>query len=511
MHTPSEHSLRLFSTSHPVLYEVHARILVSELSAAEGRPVTLDALPDKTLDAWAGNGFDAVWMMGVWTTGELGRAIARNHEGLKKEFRAALPDLTIEDVDGSPYAVQAYRVAPTLGGDAALKRLRSRLRERGMGLVLDFVSNHTARDHAWVAEHPDYYVQGGPEEDREKPELFFRTSTVRGERVIAFGRDPYFPGWTDTAQLNYRHPGLRRAVIGELRRIAGMCDGLRCDMAMLILRDVFLKTWGVYTAVQGEEPGEEFWREAIGEVSRAHPGFLFIAEAYWNLEWELQQLGFAFTYDKVLYDRLLREGAVAVRDHLRAGMEYQRRSVRFLENHDEPPAARAFPSEAWHFAAAVVVATIPGMLLLHDGQMESRPVRSPVQLLRRPRAEPNERTLGFYHALLRVIGHPVFRRGSWTQLCAREAWHENSSFQDFIVFWWRSDHDGDRLVVVNYAPRSSQSYVDLPIGHLAGHALEFRDLMSLAFYRRDRAVLQNKGMFFDLPPYAFHMFEVTPA
>ena len=493
------------------MYEVNARVLTHELTARLGRPVTLGTIPDDILDGWAGNGFDVIWVMGVWTIGEIGREIAKSHEGLQGEYRASLPDFSTEDVEGSPYAVQAYHVSPSLGGDAGLKRFRSRLRERGLGLVLDFVSNHTARDHDWVSEHPEYYVQGGAQEDREKPELFFRAETCDGERVIAFGRDPYFPGWTDTAQLNYQQAGLRRVVIGELRRIAGMCNGLRCDMAMLVLNNIFLRTWGVYTTAPGSEIREEFWREAISEVHRAHPGFLFVAEAYWNMEWDLQQLGFTYTYDKVLYDRLLREGAGAVRDHLRADLEYQRHCVRFLENHDEPPAALALPSEPWHFAAAAIIMTIPGMVLLHDGQMESRPVRIPVQLRRRPGAQPNERTLGFYHALLRTICHPVFRSGAWTQLYGRAAWHDNQSYQNFILSWWHSEHDGDRLVVVNYAPRSSQCYIDLPVSHLTSQAVEFRDLMSLAFYRRDLAGLQNKGMFFDLQPYAFHIFDVTTA
>ncbi len=290
-----------------------------------------------------------------------------------------------------------------------------------------------------------------------------------------------------------------------------MCDGVRCDMAMLILRDVFRKTWGAYLAPQGEPLPEEFWPGAIAEIRRSHPRFLFVAEAYWDLEWELQQFGFSYTYDKVLYDRLLREGAGAVRDHLRADMDFQLRSVRFIENHDEPPAACALPSEPWHFAAATVAATVPGMLMLHDGQMECRDVRIPVQLRRRPALRPNERSRAFYQALLHAIDHDVFRHGAWQQLLPRAAWHENSSWQDFLAFWWHLDGGGDRLIVVNYAPRSSQCYLDLPVASLNSQALDFRDLMGPAAYRRDRTTIQNRGMFFDLQPYGFHLFEVAPA
>ncbi len=490
---------------HPLLYEVNARVLVTSLSRSSGSPVSLATLPENVLDEWKALGFDAVWMMGAWETGPIGQAIARSHAGLREDYTKALPDVMDNDIVGSPYAVQAYETARALGGREAMLELRRRLRERGIALVLDFVCNHTARDHAWVAEHPDYYVQGGPGAAQGHPEKYFFAETSQGTRSIAFGRDPYFPGWTDTAQLDYRNPSTRRAMREELLRIAGMCDGVRCDMAMLVLNDVFAKTWPG-SANQGEH--SEFWIEAIGKVRDVYPAFVFIAEAYWNREWELQQLGFDFTYDKTLYDRLLREGAGSVRDHLKAEMEYQRHCLRFIENHDEVAAAAAMPSESWQMAAAVVAGTIPGMFLIHDGQMEGNPTKLPVQLVRRADWAPNPRTLAFYKSLLQTLRTQVFRSGSWLQLFPRAAWGENHSWTNFIASWWHDDASGDRLVVVNYAPLSSQCYIDLPVDLLAGQTIEFRDVMGHAVYIRDRAGVEAKGMFFDLQPYSFHVFSV---
>ncbi len=498
--------LPIRSTGHPLLYEVNARVLVTRLSRRSGSLVSLGDIPDEILDDWKSLGFDAVWMMGAWETGPIGRAIARSHEALREEYTHALPDLTDDDIGGSPYAVQAYEPARTIGGSEAMATLRRRLHERGIALFLDFVCNHTARDHSWVTDHPDYYVQGGPGAAKESPDRYFVAETKEGLKSIAFGRDPYFPGWTDTAQLDYRNRETRRAMSDELLRVAGMCDGVRCDMAMLVLNDVFAKTW---PGGPHNEEHPEFWGEAIKKVRGEYPSFLCIAEAYWNREWDLQQLGFDFTYDKTLYDRLLREGAGAVRDHLKAEMDYQRHCLRFIENHDETAAAAAMPSESWQFAAAVVAGTIPGMFLIHDGQLEGNPTKLPVQLVRRADWAANPRTLSFYKSLLKTLCAPVFRSGTWLQLFPRAAWGENYSWTNFIVSWWHDDAIGDRLVVVNYAPLSSQCYIDIPVDLLDGQAVEFRDLMGRAVYIREKAGLEAKGMFFDLQPYTFHMFSVV--
>ena len=266
--------LRLDKTSHPIVYEVNTRVLVNELKQRLHEPVTLATMPDEILDEWAGLGFDAIWMMGVWTTGTIGLNIARTHEGLLKDFKQVLPDFCEEDVIGSPYAVRAYSVSPDLGGNQALLELRRRLRERGVGLILDFVGNHTARDHQWVAKHPEYYVNGQEDDDVRRPEYYFKAKTAKGHAVLAFGRDPNYPGWTDTVQVNILNPGTRREVLATLKKIAQMCDGVRCDMAMLLLNDIFTKTWNEAKVLPADQPpGGEFWAEATRAVKLEMPDF----------------------------------------------------------------------------------------------------------------------------------------------------------------------------------------------------------------------------------------------
>jgi hypothetical protein len=280
-------------------------------------------------------------------------------------------------------------------------------------------------------------------------------------------------------------------------------------MAMLALSDVFQRTWGTrvkWTEGMGPEP--EFWRAAIATVRVDVPRFLFIAEAYWGREWDLQQLGFDYTYDKRLYDRLLREGASSVADHLRAELDFQRKCLRFIENHDEPRASRVLTSDGWHFAAAAVMATVPGMALFHDGQLDGRQVKVPVQLLRRIDEDPAPTVQSFYLRLLRVLSDPVFRSGEWRVLPVRPAWHDNYSSHNCIAHWWRAAGEGDRFVMVNYAPHSAQCYVDVPVGEFKGGTVEFVDEMGTVVYHRDLQGLRAKGMYFDLPPYGFHIFRV---
>jgi len=210
--------------------------------------------------------------------------------------------------------------------------------------------------------------------------------------------------------LNAFNPRLRRVAVETLSDIARQCDGVRCDMAMLLMNSVFERTWG---ARVGQRPSTDYWREVIPSINVLHPDFLFIAEAYWDLEWELQQQGFDFCYDKRLYDRLEHGNARSVRLHLSADLAFQAKLLRFLENHDEPRAAAAFALEREE-AAAVVTATLPGARLFHEGQFEGRRVRLPVFLRRRPEEPVNRSLQVFYKKLLESIDRPTFREGEWS-------------------------------------------------------------------------------------------------
>jgi glycosidase len=492
--------------AHPALYQVNTRVWLHERGTALGRPATLDDVTDAALDGIAAAGFDWAWLLGVWQTGEASRRVSLTESVWQREYRELLPDVTPEDVCGSPFAVREYVVHHDFGGPTALVRLRRRLAARGVGLVLDFVPNHTALDHAWVHAHPEFYVAGTEVDLAREPGSYVRIDTPDGPRIMAHGRDPHFPGWPDTLQLDHRHAGLRAALLATLQVIAEQCDGVRCDMAMLLLPDVVRRTWGE-PAAEGTPVDTSFWPEAIAAVRARHPGFVFIAEAYWDLEGRLQQEGFDYTYDKGLYDRLRARDADAVRDHLGAEADYQRRCLRFLENHDEPRAATVFPRDI-HEAAAVLTLLGPGLGLVHDGQTAGRRMRPSVHLRRRA-AEPVDQTIeSFYARLLAFRRRSEVRHGRWRLLATRPVAAGDETWRQLIAFLWEQG-DGRLLVAVNYGPERCRAFVPL-VGVPLGPAVRLLDLITQETTTNAPAGAEG-DLCLDVPGWGLHVLEVTPS
>jgi hypothetical protein len=482
---------------YPTLYEINTWVWLSELSLRTGTSVDLGTVPADEWDTIAKFGFDAVWLMGVWERSPAGLSIANQNKNLIDDFRRALLDFSPADNVGSPYCIRRYVVDKHLGGPEGLAIARRELATRGMKLLLDFVPNHVAPDHPWVAEHPEYFVRGNAEDTRSDPTSYLE---VQGY-AFARGRDPYFPAWPDVLQLNAFQPGLRQAAIETVSSIAAQCDGVRCDMAMLVLNQIFERTWGSRAA---QRPPTEYWGDVIPAVKRANPYFCFIAEAYWDLEWELQQQGFDFCYDKRHYDRLEHDNAESIRVHLCAHPAYQNKLLRFLENHDEPRAATAF-SPAKHRAAAVAISTLPGARLFHEGQFEGRKVRVPVFLARRP-AEPVDKALqAFYDKLLTAINAPIFRDGAW-RLCERSGWPDNASFRNLVAWSWVKDNDR-RLIVVNLSDSACQARVRLAWQEERGATWRLSDALSDASYDREWDEIAASGLHVELGPWGYCLLQ----
>jgi hypothetical protein len=487
-------------TKYPILFQINTRVWLEELSRSLHRPATLDDIPDADLDGLVEAGFDWVWFLSVWQTGLRGQQVSRSNHEWRKEFEETLPDLREEDIAGSGFAITGYTVHGNLGGDAALARLRERLRKRGLRLMLDFVPNHTGPDHPWVEDHPEYYIPGTELDLTGAPQNYTRAKRKRGDLILAHGRDPYFPGWPDTLQLNYGNPATQEAMIGELVKIGGQCDGVRCDMAMLVLPDVFERTWGIRA--------QPFWPQATQRVRQRAPGFCFMAEVYWDLEWTLQQQGFDYTYDKRLYDRLLGGHARPVREHFHAGLDYQNKLARFLENHDEPRAAMAFSAEV-HEAAAVITFLSPGLRFFHQGQFEGRKKRISPHLCRGPDEPIDQKLKQFYARLLAVLRRPVVRDGQWQLLECIPAWEGNWTWDCFVAFVWQRAGGERLLVAVNYAPHQSQCYIRLPFTDLDNGHWRLENLLGDEQYNRDGNDLRSQGLYLDVPPWHCHAFTMT--
>jgi hypothetical protein len=236
-----------------------------------------------------------------------------------------------------------------------------------------------------------------------------------------------------------------------------------------------------------------------------------MAEVYWDLEWTMLQQGFDYAYDKRLYDRLRDRHAEPVREHLHAGLDYQGKLARFMENHDEPRAAAAFAS-GMHEAAAVITYLSPGLRFFHQGQFEGRTKRISPHLVRAPLEPINETLQRFYEQLLSVLQHPVFRDGEWQLLECQSAWEGNWTWDCFLARSWRGAAGDRRLVAVNYAANQSQCYVRAPFQDLGERLVRFDDLMApigTVSFTREKDDLDARGLFLDMPAWGYHVFDVS--
>jgi glycosidase len=427
----------------PLIYNFDIRLYLRQLSKENGRTMTLAEVPESEIDKWCASHFDAIWILGVWQSGNKSRIMALDNLHLTEHSAALVPDWKSDDIFPSPYSIADYCVAEALGGDLELADFKRRLAERGIKLILDFVPNHTALDHSWVERNREVYISI-PAEQLEQMDEGAYFSTDDGAH-LACGRDPNFPAFSDTLQLDLSNGDLRSALVKTLQRIATQCDGVRCDLAMLVLKDVFNRTWGSLA----DEMAEEFWDVAIAEVKNVAPDFLFIAEAYWGTEWHLQRLGFDFTYDKTLYERIAEKDIEGVKAHLTAEREFASKLARFTENHDEARAAEVFGPN--NKAASLLTLTLTGLRLMHDGQREGLRRRPSLFLLRRVDEEPDQDVQAFYNRLLAVISHPAITRGDFALL------EPKSDASDAVIVFQRSCGQEGRIVcAVNLKDRGSE-------------------------------------------------------
>lgn len=507
LETPSATSPKVTATRdlpplrlHPQLYEISAIPWLLRLSKKYGRTIKLADVPESEWERLHELGFDLIYFMGAWRRSPLGRTLSRSQTSLFSSYSKCLPEWTLSDVLGSPFSIQAYEPDPMIGSWDDLDRLHRRLHEMGMRLILDVIPNHTGPDHGWIREHPEYYIRGTLANYQAMPNNYFIAENASGgPEIVAFGRDPYFAPWSDTAQLNYFNPGLRAAMIGQIKRISEVCDGARCDMAMLVLNDHFHQTWESHLG-STPAPREEFWHEA----TRALPDFIWIAEAYSDSEWGLQQLGFKFTYDKRFYDRL-RDGFVPdLYLHLKADWDFQTRSVRFLENHDEARAATTFGKTKLP-AVAVACATVPGMHFFNDGQFEAFRSQLVVQLGRAQEETPDPAVQDIYERILRIADAPEFHGDGWKLTEIRDSGDRTGS--DLIAYMWRSDA-AIKLVVVNLSSGVATGRIYFSDDLLSGASLKFDDLLNQQSYERQTADLKRWGLFIKLEAFGAHIFDV---
>lgn len=499
---------------HPHLYEINTWSWLERMSADLGRLIQLEDVPDSTWDSIAELGFDIVWLMGVWRRSPESRRITLEDPGNFAQFDRALPGWKPTDVIASPYAVAAYVPDARIGTWDSLDRVRNKLHARGLGLFLDFVGNHTALDHPWVREHSEYYVQAQPQDYESNPSFYYPVQTPQGPRFIALAKDPYYPPWKDVAQLNHFHPAGRAAQLTELRTIASHCDGVRCDMAMLLLNNIFQNGWRQLLG-DTPPPQEEFWTEA----KSAAPNLTLLAEAYWGTEQRLFNLGFDFAYDKSLYDAVRDANPQQVRDHLNAVHPYQNNFARFLENHDEPRRPEVFPNDRL-VADATLMGTLPGMRFYYQGELEGRRIRLPITLRLAADEPVDPFASALFQKIVEITKQEVFHQGEWNPL--KVIPEGDNSSGNLLVYEWRqqnnpqtnSPNNGQnkwKVIAVNLSANPAQGRVRWPPNTFASPHYTLYDELNEVTYPRGGAELTNPGLFVRLNPFQAHLFDLTAA
>ncbi|HUW89656.1 MAG TPA: alpha-amylase family glycosyl hydrolase [Candidatus Nanopelagicaceae bacterium] len=483
---------------HPKIFEINTWPWLTNLSDIYGHNIKLDSIPIELIDQEL-TPFDVVWLMGVWERSPIGREIAMNHEGLQEEYRKALRYYNTQDVVGSPYSVYYYHVSSQLGGSDALKSFRTDLMDLDLLLILDYVPNHVSIDHLWTLEKSDMFIKGTLEELMTKPYDFYSV----GDTVYAHGKDPNFPPWTDTVQINAFSSKARSKAINTLLSIAEQCDGVRCDMAMLMINDVFSKTWGEKAGLPLEN---EYWVDIISPVKEKYPNFKFIAEVYWDMEWELIQQGFDFCYDKRLYERLIQTNVQSIKEHLNADINYQNKLLRFIENHDEPRVITILGTEASK-AAAVIISTLPGARLIFEGQTRGYEIKIPVQLGRAPTEDDNVALMEFYDNLLEIIPGRAFDNGKWSLCKVKPVSSSDNSFNNIISYQWWTDKDR-LLIVVNYSIISSKAHLIIEDIDFGQFNWKFTDLLTRNEYIYKGKDLRENGLYIELVGWNSHIFRV---
>jgi len=402
----------------PLVYEINTRVWLKKLSKYHNHPITLGNIPDEEFTFFSNCGFDLIWLMGVWEPSQYSNAIATSHPGLRSLILEHIPQAQPDDIASSPKTIKSNTVNKSLGGKDELFVFRKKLNSYGIKLMLDFIPNHLALDNTLLPDHPEFFIPVSKNEQSHDLESAFEYT--RGQ-YLAYGKDPNFAPWTDTLQLNYAKPETHRMMTDNLLSISSLCDAVRCGGAMLILKNVFNTTWSSL----GGTKKKEFWADAIAEVKHQHPDFLFLAESYWNKEWELQQLGFDFTYDKPFYDHICSSpvNGDELTGHLAEQWDYQKHLCRFLENHDEPRAAEKIGLN--NKAAALILLATPGMHLIHQDQMDGFRLKIPVQLITQA-PEPCDKDLAeLYKKLFILQKNQVFQEGKIELLDVSTAHHSS--------------------------------------------------------------------------------------
>jgi hypothetical protein len=494
-----------------LIYQVNVAVWLGEQSRHERRPVTLDSISPSILDELADHGFHWLWLVGLWEGGDAAREILSRLSPLLEQFQADLPDLEREDIVGSPFVAKEFRVRGDLGGEDALEGLRADLARRDLRLLLDFAPNQVSVDHSLIEQSPDFFIHGSAGDMEFDGQKYFRAAE---DRILAHGMDFQERPLAETAQPNFRHAGLRDGMLRELEKVAALADGVGVRAPDDLGPERFSACWGDRSLPRdGSSPVDRFfWAEGIARVRATQPRFVFLAEPRGEASSLLLEAGFDYTWSPRQYDPRLPCDATGFPEHFLAECREEARGegghkVRYLERDGDPRAA-AWLSPETHPCAAIVSYLPPGVRLFRDGQLQGRRLPQNPYLARRC-DEPLDRDwMAFYVRFLEILTRPEVESGSCELLPLSEAWEGNSTWTQFFVLL-HTGSAGERLLsAVNCGPLRAQCYADVSGLGPTGGRWTFQDLFSVDVHTREGEELARRGLYLDLGPWDYNVFEV---
>lgn len=389
-----------------VLMAKSTLVWLDQLSKKYEREIkTLGDIPDEEIDQLASWGFTGLWLIGIWE---------RSSASQRIKHICGNPDAA-----ASAYALYDYRIAESLGGEAAYEILRERCSERGVRLASDMVPNHTGVYSRLMREKPDWFVQlsyppfpsyafDGPDlsedpnvgiflekhyyDQTDASVVFKRIDNNTGvSRYIYHGNDGTSMPWNDTAQLDYTKPEVREAIIQTILDVARKFPIIRFDAAMTLAKRHYQRLWFPEPGSGGDIPSRaehgltkqqfnslmpiEFWRELVDRVAEEAPDTLLLAEAFWMMEgYFVRTLGMHRVYNSAFMNMLKNEENKKYRYTIKNTIEFEpeilKRYVNFMNNPDEETAIRQFGDGDKYFGICMMMATMPGLPMFGHGQVE---------------------------------------------------------------------------------------------------------------------------------------------
>ena len=473
-------------SNNETLLEISTRPYLYFLSVKYKTSINkLSLIPKEELDFLKDMRFNFIWFMGVWNNGKEGRNFDKVDESRIKTYNKNLPNWTNEDVIGSPYSIYSYDPSPEIGTFEDLKWLKEELNKRDIKLILDFVPNHSSMDAPELKSNPEYYIRKGRLKtkikltDSHEKYIYNNAKIVKIPKEEKYDNNGFAYGrglgckhaWKDVRQYDYSNKKLWLFQLENLIKIAKYCDGIRCDVAWLIINDIFKRCFKTIN----NDINEEFWSFAISEIKKLYPNIIFIAEVFgkkWISDY-LLKCGFNFVYDITPFDILNKNNTNEfVERNKTIDDNYLFHSLHYTENHDLITVIENFEGNIKKAnLATAIISFLPGIKMYNFGQLFGWKNTLCVQLRRILSYNINEDVLKFYKNLFHILKLDVFKNGKF----------HISLINNIIIIKWNNEKE-ILFAYFNYNEFDQKGKIIVNNNEIKNRSFEVKELIESKSY-----------------------------